>query len=220
VGWRTQTCQRIADVIFGALAPVLPERVPAAGNGANSAWVFSGVNPKTGRYYVYLETLGGGAGATAQADGLDGVQVHITNTSNLPVECLEMEYPLLVEEYALVDDSGGQGKFRGGLGIRRTIQVLDHDSQLLGTLERAEIPPWGLGGGKPGGLGALVLDPGTPTAHRLPSKVWGYSLKPSDRVAIITPGAGGYGSPAERAPEALARDLADGKISASTLDHS
>ncbi|MFQ5521923.1 MAG: hydantoinase B/oxoprolinase family protein, partial [Candidatus Methylomirabilia bacterium] len=151
VGWRTQTCQRIADVIFGALAPILPERVPAAGNGANSAWVFSGVNPKTGRYYVYLETLGGGAGATAQADGLDGVQVHITNTSNLPVECLEMEYPLLVEEYALVDDSGGQGKFRGGLGIRRTIQVLDHESQLLGTLERAEIPPWGLGGGKPGG---------------------------------------------------------------------
>jgi len=198
VGWRTQTCQRIADVIFGALAPVLPERVPAAGNGANSAWVFSGVNPRTGRYYVYLETLGGGAGATAHADGLDGVQVHITNTSNLPVECLEMEYPLFVEEYALADDSGGPGKFRGGLGLRRTIQVLDHEAQFLGTLERADIPPWGLEGGEPGGRGALLLNPGTSGERRLPSKVWGYPLKPGDRVLIVTPGGGGYGYPHPR----------------------
>ena len=80
----------------------------AATNGANSAWVFSGHEPRTGQYYVYLETLGGGSGARATKDGLDGVQVHITNTSNLPVECLEMEYPLLVEEYALVPDSGGR----------------------------------------------------------------------------------------------------------------
>ncbi|HEV8310718.1 MAG TPA: hydantoinase B/oxoprolinase family protein [Methylomirabilota bacterium] len=194
VAWRTQTCQRIADVIFGALAPVLPERVPAAGNGANSAWVFSGVNPRSGRYYVYLETLAGGAGATAEADGLDAVQVHITNTSNLPVECLELEYPLLVEEYALVDGSGGVGRFRGGLGLRRTIEVLGHEAQFLGTLERAEIAPWGLQGGGPGGCGALVLNPGTPGERRLPSKVWGHPLKPGDRVTIVTPGAGGYGA--------------------------
>jgi N-methylhydantoinase B len=195
VGWRTQTCQRIADVIFGALAPALPDRVPAAGNGANSAWVFSGLHPRTGRYYVYLETLAGGAGATARADGLDAVQVHITNTSNLPVECLEMEYPLLVEEYALADESGGTGRFRGGLGLRRTIEVLGHDAQFLGTLERAEIPPWGLAGGGPGGRAALVLDPGTPAERPLPSKVWGYALAPGDRVQIVTPGGGCYGPP-------------------------
>jgi N-methylhydantoinase B len=193
VGWRTQTCQRIADVVFGALAGAQPARVPAAGNGANSAWVFSGVNPRTGRYYVYLETLGGGAGATAGADGLDGVQVHITNTSNLPVECLEMEYPLLVEEYALVDGSAGAGAFRGGHGIRRTVEVLDHEAQLLGTLERAEIPPWGLAGGGPGGRAALLLNAGTPAERRLPPKVWGHSLRPGDRVTIVTPGGGGYG---------------------------
>ena len=203
VGWRTQTCQRIADVVFGALAPVLPERVPAAGNGANTAWVFSGVHPGTGRYYVYLETLAGGAGATAHADGLDGVQVHITNTSNLPVECLEMEYPLLVEEYALVDGSGGTGRFRGGRGLRRTIEVLDHEARFLGTLERAVIPPWGLQGGGPGGRASLVLNPGAPGEARLPPKVWGYPLKPGDRVRITTPGAGGWGSPAAEpgAPE-------------------
>jgi len=195
VGWRTHTCQRIADVIFGALAPVLPDRVPAAGNGANSAWVFSGVDPRTGRYYVYLETIGGGAGATARADGLDAVQVHITNTSNLPVECLEMEFPLLVAEYALVDGSGGAGRFRGGLGIRRAIELLGHEAQLLGTLERAEIPPWGLQGGGPGGRAALVLNPGTSAEKRLPSKVWGYPLKPGDRIQILTPGGGGWGAP-------------------------
>jgi N-methylhydantoinase B len=195
VGWRTQTCQRIADVIFGALAPALPDRVPAAGNGANSAWVFSGTNPRTGRFYVYLETLAGGAGATARADGLDAVQVHITNTSNLPVECLEMEYPLLVEEYALADESGGTGRFRGGLGLRRTIEVLGHDAQFLGTLERAEVPPWGLAGGGPGGRAALVLNPGTSAEQPLPSKVWGHALAPGDRVQIVTPGGGGYGGP-------------------------
>src|SRR5262249_5715079 len=122
VGWRTQTCQRIADVVFGALAQALPQRVPAAGNGANAAIVFSGVDPSRGGYYVYLETLGGGAGGTPRAEGLDGVQVHITNTSNLPVECLEMEYPLLVNEYALVEDSGGAGRWRGGMGLRRRVQ--------------------------------------------------------------------------------------------------
>src|SRR5207244_13279409 len=122
VAWRTQTCQRIADVIFGALAPALPDEVIAATNGANSAWVFSGVDPRTGQYYVYLETIGGGSGARATKDGLDGVQVHITNTSNLPVECLEMEYPLLVEDYSLVAGSGGPGRRRGGLGLRRPIR--------------------------------------------------------------------------------------------------
>jgi N-methylhydantoinase B len=195
VGWRTQTCQRIADVIFGALAPVLPDRVPAAGNGANTAWVFSGVDPRTGRYYVYLETIGGGAGATPAADGLDGVQVHITNTSNLPVECLEMEYPLLVEEYALVEGSGGAGRFRGGRGLQRTIAVLGHEAQLLATLERAEIAPWGLAGGGPGGRAALVLNPEAPTAAALPSKLWGHTLRPGDRVRVVTPGGGGHGGP-------------------------
>jgi N-methylhydantoinase B len=114
VAWRTQTCQRIADVVLGALAEVVPERVPAAGNGANCAMVFSGTDPKTGKLYVYLETLAGGAGATAVGDGMDAVQVHVTNTSNLPVESLESEYPLLVVEYALVDGSGGSGRHRGG----------------------------------------------------------------------------------------------------------
>ena len=120
--------------------------------------VFSGTDPSTGSLYVYLETLAGGAGATETGDGLDAVQVHVTNTSNLPVEALESEYPLLVAEYALVEGSGGAGRHRGGLGLRRTIEVLGHEARFLGTTERARLAPWGLCGGQPGGRAHLVLD--------------------------------------------------------------
>ena len=210
VAWRTQTCQRIADVVLGALAQVVPERVPAAGNGANCAMVFSGTDPSTGKLYVYLETLAGGAGDTETGDGLDAVQVHVTNTSNLPVEALESEYPLLVAEYALVEGSGGAGRHRGGLGLRRTIEVLGHEARFLGTTERARLAPWGLCGGQPGGRARLVLDPGGPDERDLPPKVWGYPLKPGDRVSIETPGAGGYGPPEERALEQRQEDERDG----------
>ena len=213
VAWRTQTCQRIADVVFGALAPALPGKVIAATNGANSAWVFSGMNPRTGQYYVYLETIGGGSGARAGKDGLDGVQVHITNTSNLPVECLEMEYPLLVEEYGLVPDSGGPGRSRGGLGLRRAIRVLGGEATFLGTLDRGRFAPWGLFGGRDGGKGTLALNAGTPGERALGSKVAGRRLVAGDAVTIVTPGAGGYGPPAERDPGLVAQDLREGKIS-------
>jgi N-methylhydantoinase B len=211
VAWRTQTCQRIADVVFGALAPALPARSIAATNGANSAWVFSGVDPRTGQYYVYLETIGGGSGARAVKDGLDGVQVHVTNTSNLPVECLEMEYPLLVEEYGLVPGSGGAGKYRGGLGLRRTIRVLRGESTFLGTLDRGRFAPWGLFGGKEGGTGALVLELGRADEQPLGSKIAGWRLPEGRTVTIVTPGAGGYGPPAERDPALVDRDCREGK---------
>ncbi len=219
VAWRTQTCQRIADVIFGALAPALPGEVIAATNGANSAWVFSGVDPRTGQYYVYLETIGGGSGARATKDGLDGVQVHITNTSNLPVECLEMEYPLLVEDYSLVPDSGGPGRWRGGLGLRRTIRVRGGEATFLGTLDRARIAPWGLFGGREGGKAGLTLNSGTDRQRVLNPKIAGLRLAEGAAVTIITPGAGGYGPPAERPRELVARDLREEKISPSvTMD--
>ena len=195
VAWRTQTCQRIADVVFGALAPALPERVIAATNGANSAWVFSGLDPRTQQYYVYLETLAGGSGARATKDGLDAVQVHVTNTSNLPVEALEMEYPLLVEEYGLVPESAGSGRHRGGMGLRRTIRVLGEEATFLGTLDRARIAPWGLAGGGPGGTSALVLNAGTPGERALRPKLAGLRIRRGDTVTVVTPGAGGYGAP-------------------------
>jgi N-methylhydantoinase B len=213
VAWRTQTCQRIADVIFGALAPALPDAVIGATNGANSAWVFSGVDPRTRQYYVYLETIGGGSGARATKDGLDGVQVHITNTSNLPVECLEMEYPLLVEDYSLVPDSGGPGRWRGGLGLRRTIRVRAGEATFLGTLDRARLAPWGLFGGGDGGKASLVLNAGTDRERVLNPKIAGLRLLEGDAITIVTPGAGGYGPPVERPRDLVARDVREGKAS-------
>ncbi|MEW5719656.1 MAG: hydantoinase B/oxoprolinase family protein, partial [Chloroflexota bacterium] len=126
VGGRVDTCQRIADTFFGAMASAAPSRVIAASNSSVTTATFSGVHPETGQFYVYLETIAGGQGAHAAGDGLSGVQVHMTNTSNLPIEALEREYPLLVERYALRTDSGGAGKYRGGLGIQRDIRAL-HD---------------------------------------------------------------------------------------------
>ena len=145
-------------------------------------------------------------------DGLDGVQVHITNTSNLPVECLEMEYPLFVEEYALVPGSGGAGRFRGGLGIRRTVRVVGHEATFLGTLERQRVAPFGLGGGDAGGCGALIQNADGAEARDLGSKIAGLRLRSGDSVTIVTPGAGGYGRSAERDPALLARDVRDGKV--------
>jgi N-methylhydantoinase B len=193
VARRLQTCQRIADVIFGALAGLVPERVQAAGNGT-ATWMFSGTNPRSGHPYIYLETHGGGAGATAAGPGLDGVQVHLTNTSNLPIECLEMEYPLLVTDYALAESSPGGGRHRGGMGLTRTVEVLGHEASFLATLERTQVPPWGLAGGDAGRCGALTLNPETPARRGLPAKVWDQALRPGDRVRITTAGGGGYGA--------------------------
>jgi N-methylhydantoinase B len=210
VDGRTQTCQRIVDLIHGALAPAVPGRVTAAHNGANASFDFSGRDPRTGQFYVYLETIGGGFGARATKDGLDGVQVHVTNTSNLPIEALEPEYPLTVMRYALVDDSGGAGAMRGGMGLVREIRVDGHDCVvgLQGT--RRLSGPWGLFGGREGGRCAYELPPGV-----VPDKGI-VTLKPGDRVAVITPGAGGYGDPRERPRDQVARDLAEGRIGAAT----
>ncbi|PYN95588.1 MAG: methylhydantoinase [Candidatus Rokuibacteriota bacterium] len=208
VNSRTQTCQRVVDLIHGALALAIPDRVIAACNGACVASTFSGVDPRTGRFYVSLETIGGGSGARATKDGLDGVHVHITNTSNLPVEALEPEYPLVVERYALVPDSGGPGRWRGGLGICRQIRAEDHECHAFVHGARRLSAPWGLRGGHDGGKCRLIYSEGVAPPVRAQT-----FLKPGQSVTIITPGAGGYGDPRERDRALVRRDLADGTIS-------
>ena len=208
---RAQTAQRIVDVIFGALAPACPDQIIAAGNGANTSAAFFG-QARNGRYYVYLETLGGGAGARAYRDGIDGVQVHMTNTSNLPIEALENEYPLMVERYELVPDTGGAGQHRGGLGIRRDYRPIGHATTFSGQGERFTNPPWGIFGGGPGGTGrfAIISDDGT--EKRLANKPAAHRVGPDAIISVITPGAGGYGAPKEREQDAIAADEKSGKF--------
>jgi N-methylhydantoinase B len=208
VNSRTQTCQRVVDLIHGALAAAIPDRIIAACNGACVSSTFSGVNPRTGQFYVYLETIGGGSGARATKDGLDGVHVHITNTSNLPVEALEAEYPLVVERYALVEDSGGPGRWRGGLGLWRQIRAEDHECHAFIHGSRKKSAPWGLFGGHDGGSCRIVYSPGVEP----PVRAQGF-LKAGQSVSIITPGAGGYGDPHERARGLVRQDVTDGVIS-------
>ena len=213
VAARANTSQRIIDVVIGALADALPDAVVGAANGANTTAVFSGIDPGTGAGYLYLETLGGGFGGRNDRDGKDGVQVHITNTSNLPVEAIEMEYPLRVMSYGLVEDSGGAGRFRGGLGLRRVITPVDHTTTFNGAGERFRHSPWGVFGGGTGGTGRFLHIDGDGKARRLDIKPSGVAVGADEALVVETPGAGGYGPPAERAAADRDRDRASGKFS-------
>ena len=218
VAMRANTCQRVVDVVIGALADALPDQVVGAANGANTSAVFTGIDPQTRQQYVYLETLGGGMGARATKDGKDGVQVNITNTSNLPVEAIEMEYPLRVDEYALIENSGGAGTYRGGMGIRRSIRPVGHICEFNGVGERFRNKPWGIFGGQPGAHGAFHIEYEGGEKTSLSSKASRVKLSPSSCAVISTPGAGGYGPPAGRQAEALKQDEDSEKYTKSFLD--
>jgi len=209
VNGRIQTCQRVSDLILGALAQAVPDRVTACSNSACTVAYFVGRRREDGSLWVYLETMGGGSGARASKDGLDGVHVHTTNTSNLPVEALEIEYPLTLQRYELIGDSGGVGQYRGGMGLRRVYQATE-ECRVRVDGSRLYSRSWGLQGGGAGAHGGIECGPGVTFAGD--SAV----LKPGQWFAIITPGAGGYGPPERRDRAAVARDVAEEAISATT----
>ncbi|MBX3671026.1 MAG: hydantoinase B/oxoprolinase family protein [Rhodocyclaceae bacterium] len=207
---RIAICQRVVDLVHGALAQAVPERLIGACNGACASATFTGQRADNGSIWVYLETIGGGFGARASKDGLDGVHVHMTNTSNLPVEALELEYPLTLLCYELVHGSGGAGTHRGGMGLRRVYRA---EAECRVTLDNSRLrsAPWGIAGGLPGGKGSFAFGRGVepfPNGTGL--------LRPGDIVEVITPGSGGYGPPAGRDPAAVAKDLKEGRIDART----
>jgi len=205
VDGRIAACQRVVDLIHGALAEVVPDRVTAACNGSVAVASFSGTRPD-GSLWVYLETIGGGFGARHNKDGLDGVHVHMTNTSNLPLESLETEYPLTLVAYELVDGSGGAGEFRGGMGLRRVYRA-EADCRVSVGGSRFVSHPWGLKGGLSGVCGSFTVI-GAP--DRLVNGAG--DIHKGDVLEIITPGAGGYGAPRARAPASVAADIRDGRI--------
>ncbi|CAB3692140.1 5-oxoprolinase [Achromobacter marplatensis] len=214
VGARVTTAQRVAGTVIGALGQLLPPgRGMASSNDVMPSMLFSGPLRDGKGTFVYLETLGGGAGGRARGDGMDGIQVNVTNTSNLPAEALEIEYPLLVDEYALVNDTGGAGKYRGGMGIARQIRSL-HD-QLACTIrcDAALFGAAGLDGGLTGGTSRLIQNPGHADEQRLPNKISGHPLPAGVSVRLETPGGGGYGAPADRALADIRQDLLGGKVS-------
>jgi N-methylhydantoinase B len=193
-----ETSQRIVDVLLGALARAVPDRIPAASQGTMNNILVGGMDPRSGRPFTYYETIAGGQGASPGASGMSGVHTHMTNTLNTPVEALEMAYPLRVLEYRLLYATGGRGHRRGGDGIRRALQVLADRATVSLITERRRRAPWGLAGGESGTLGRNLLIRGG-EEHPLPAKGT-FDVGDGDVIVIETPGGGGYGPPGDSVP--------------------
>lgn len=206
-GWETQV--RLSDILLKAIASALPDRIPAGTKAMMAQVGFGAAHPRTGELYAFYETLAGGYGGRASSDGPDAVQCHGQNTENAPIEETEINYPVRINRYELVEDSDGAGKYRGGLGLRRDY-FFDHEASFTILSDRDRWGPWGLFGGLPGKVASYVLNPDT-DAVKLGSKVT-VQLKPGDVVSFRTCGGGGYGPPEARDPQLVLRDVRDGKV--------
>lgn len=217
VGLTIDANQRVPDAIFGALNPVLPERALAASNGACTTCVFFGQTTRNGadQYFICHESIAGGAGASHVHDGLSGVQVYLTNTSNMPIEATEGEFPaIMLKKYVLRTDSGGAGKYRGGLGICREYMVMSDHVAVNCFGDRQRFAPWGMEGGMDGEPGSFFhILAATGEVTKLSAKTTGYPLKKGDVIRVFTPGAGGVGDPRERPAEKVLEDVRERKVS-------
>ena len=189
-GGNVETSQRIVDVLLGAMAKACPDRVPAASQGTMNNVTIGGYDPRQNAPFAYYETIAGGMGARPGSDGPSAVHSHMTNTLNTPVEALEYAYPLRVQRYEIRRGSGGVGKYRGGDGICRDVQVMV-DSQVTLLSERRRNGPYGLEGGCSGRSGENVLIRGA-EEFPLPGKGT-FDFQAGDVLSIRTPGGGGFG---------------------------
>lgn len=211
VNGRSVVVRRLVDALLGALAPALPDRVPAASSGHPVILAMGGIDPATGRPYVTAEIGTGGMGARPGKDGVEAIQTDTSNAQNIPVEALEMEFPLRVHNYRLRPDSGGPGTFRGGLGIEKRLSVLRGDLRVSHRGERNYTAPWGLHGAGDGAKAYSVIYRGDGSEERIPSKL-DFTMAPGDELAIWSTGGGGYGDPLLRDPERVLEDVLDGKV--------
>lgn len=207
---RMAIAHTVANVLFRAFARALPERVPAAYYGMSNVHVLAGEGPG-GRGWIFVDIEVGGWGARPTKDGLDCYSQGVHNLANTPVEMVEATYPLRFRRYELVADTGGAGRFRGGLGVAREIEFLDERGSLYTQFDKCKVPPFGLFGGRPGRPAALRLQSGG-RAQALPSKVASRPLRRGDIFQMETQGGGGYGDPRQRDPALIARDLREGKV--------
>ncbi|MEW6376953.1 MAG: hydantoinase B/oxoprolinase family protein [Thermodesulfobacteriota bacterium] len=208
---RSQTMTKITEMMLKAMSQVLPNKVVSGSHGQACTCSFTGFHPETGRRFSYIEIQGGGAGARPDKDGPDGQDLHLGRFMNTPVEAAELEYPVMIERYEFIPDSGGAGKFRGGLSLRRDIRFFT-DVIWARYSDRQKFSPQGLFGGKEGTKGEFILNPGTSKEEKQKSK--GVSqIKAGDVLSIRLPGSGGYGVPWERDPELVRWDVLKGKVS-------
>jgi N-methylhydantoinase B len=205
------TVHALVDGLFEVLGNLAPARARADGSGSRSI-VIGGRSTYTGKGYVQYEIVGGGAGARAAADGASGTTVNQSNAKIAPVEIIESEFPTRILRFELIRDSGGAGKFRGGLGIRRDYLNLQDARFSIRSMKHI-IRPEGIAGGRPGRTGDIRINPQTDQDKRLPSRYADYPLKAGDVFRLDTPGGGGFGDPLARDPELVVQDVREGYVS-------
>jgi N-methylhydantoinase B len=208
------TLHRTCDVINGALAQALPQNIPAAYYGMSTTTMLSGVGERGEMSWVLFEIAVGGWGGQSWRDGFESCSAQIHNPANTPIEMIERLHPLRIERYALRQDSGGPGKYRGGMGLERDTRLLAGRGVATVLADRMRKGPYGLQGGGEGARTELIVNPGTPDERRLRSKVTGVPLQAGDLFRVRTTGGGGWGDPRARDRAAVRHDLALGKITA------
>ena len=210
VNARTSTIKRITGSIISALAEILPDRVPAPGAGEMALVAFGGRHPNGGNF-VTGDLIASGSGASASSDGVDVIETDATNCMNLPAEAMEMETPIRLHRVALRPGSGGDGEFRGGLGVEREYEVLTDNVTFTHRGERHFSAARGVFGGGDGAHGESVIYRSDGTTETIPSKIVTRLMK-GDRVVLRTAGGAGYGDPGKRTNATRQSDVADGKV--------
>jgi len=221
VGGNTETSPRITDIVFGALANALPDRVPASLGGTSCCFLFGGTHPDTGQLYSHFHFEGIGWGGRPHKDGNSQIIVINGNCRNTPVEIFETRYPLTIESYRLLEDSGGPGKNRGGLGIERLLTVQAPRLTVSSLFNRMLVEPFGLHGGRAGKTSGIYVRRAGESEWQTfveafgtmsPSKFSGIVLAQGDQVKIVAPGGGGWGNPLAREPERVLQDVVEGFV--------
>ena len=210
-GGNVETSQRNVDVLLKAFAGMLPEKVCAACQGTMNNIAVGGTNPQNGRSWTFYETIAGGFGGRRGIDGVDAIHTHMTNTMNTPVEAIETVYPIRFLKYELRENSGGPGKWRGGVGLERSWMLLAPSATLSVLAERTKIPPWGLYGGKNGARGEYYIIKPKGKRIKLKSKCT-VRIENGDVFVVRTPGGGGFGDPLERESKFVLQDVLNGLV--------
>lgn len=212
VAARALTGYRVMDTMFGALAQIVPHIMPAAGEGGNTVVCLGGRYPDN-RPFIVVDMISGCWGGRPDQDGIEAITNPSQNLSNTPVEVLERQHPVRIEDYALVPDSGGAGRFRGGLGLRRSYRLLAEEAVLQLRADRLRFAPYGLNGGDRGGPSANWLGEGD-ARRSIPGKVT-MTMRRGELLTHHQAGGGGHGDPFTRAPDAVARDVWNEKVTTS-----
>ena len=207
------TALTVAESVLIALAPFVPDRRIAGGSGS-AALVLGGRDPQRDRAFVHYEIFSGGTGARSGKDGVSATAFHLSNCRTAPIEIIESEFPTRVERFEMIPNSGGAGKWRGGLGFARDYRILTDDVRFSMRTDKHTISPFGIAGGMAGGRGACIVNPGASEENRLPSRFGDYRISKNDIIRVERPGGGGLGDPLSRPVANVLDDVRQGYVSA------